>query len=104
MLLGTVVSIFDYLSGVWGAKRFGGSKLGVRFSLAGMLIGLLFPPFGLIIGPILGALLGEMINQDNFNKALKAALGSFIGFLMGTFVKLIFCVWIFVKLLLQIFF
>ncbi|MDA7559211.1 DUF456 domain-containing protein, partial [Flavobacteriaceae bacterium] len=46
-------------------------------------------PFGIIIGPFLGAFIGEYLNNTNSRIALKAAFGSFIGFLTSTFLKII---------------
>ena len=59
--------------------------------MVGLVLGILFfPPFGLIIGPFLGAFVGEMIKDSkDSKKALKAAFGSFIGFITSTFLKFI---------------
>lgn len=101
------ISIFvwgiDYVIPAWGTKKFGGSKYGVRGSLIGLLVGLLFlGPLGIILGPFLGALLGELhFDSSNFKRALKAAFGSFIGFLLSTGLKLgvsIVFVWLFLDL------
>ena len=43
--------------------------------------------FGIVIWPFIGALTGEIIAGTKKNKAFKAAIGSFIGFLTGTFLK-----------------
>ena len=79
----------DYVIPAWGTKRFGGSKFGVRGSMIGLIAGLIFlGPLGIIIGPFIGALLGELIfDSSNFNRALKAAFGSFVGFLLSTGLK-----------------
>lgn len=82
--------ILDYIIPAVGTKRFGGSKAGIIGTSLGLIVGLLSPiPGGIIIGPFLGALIGELINKSEFNKAVKAALGSFLGFLASTFIKFI---------------
>lgn len=84
------VTAVDYVVPVWGTKKFGGSKAGVRGSTIGLIIGVFFfPPIGIIVGPFLGAVIAElMVNADDFNKALRSGLGSLVGFLMGTGLKL----------------
>lgn len=89
-LLAVLVTAVDYVVPMWGTKKFGGSKAGIRGSTIGLVIGVFFfPPIGIIVGPFLGALIAElMINSDDFNKALKSGIGSLVGFLMGTGLKL----------------
>lgn len=85
-----LVSILDYVIPIWGTKFFGGTKYGVWGSMAGLLAGLFLPPVGIIIGPFIGAVAGEML-AGNKQNALKAGFGSFIGFLAGTIVKILVC-------------
>jgi uncharacterized protein len=88
-----VVLIADYYIPVWGTKKFGGTKGGVWGATIGLILGMfLFPPFGLIAGPFIGAFAGEMFNNQDFNKALRSAIGSFIGFVAGTLMKLGICI------------
>ena len=74
---------------VWGTKKFGGSQLGVTGSIVGMIVGLFFPPLGFIFGPFIGAFIGEIIAGNKSDKAFKSALGSFIGFMAATGLKVI---------------
>jgi len=84
-----VVTLLDYYVPIWGTKKLGGSNYGMWGAAAGLLIGIFFfPPFGLIIGPFLGAMLGELITGKNSNVAFKSGLGSFVGFVAGTLMKL----------------
>lgn len=94
-IIAVVVTVVDNVVPIWGTKRFGGTKRGVWGSVIGLLVGLLFfPPFGIIIGPFAGAVLGELSAGQERNKALKAGLGAFIGFLLGTGLKLVVSGWI----------
>lgn len=85
------VVLIDYFIPAYGTKRFGGSKYGIWGTFIGLVIGLFFAPFGIILGPLLGALIGELIAGKNSQQAFKAAVGSFVGFLLGTLLKLCAC-------------
>jgi uncharacterized protein len=89
-----VVLVLDYIIPAKGAKKFGGSSYGVWGTNIGMIIGFFIPiPFGFIIGAFLGAFLGEMLyNAQDKKRALKAATGSFLGFLVSSFMKFIMCI------------
>ena len=90
LFVAITIWILDYIIPAMGTKRFGGSKAGMIGTSIGLIVGLLAPiPGGIIIGPFVGALIGELINKSEFDKALKAAFGSFLGFLASTFIKFI---------------
>ena len=85
-----LVWILDYFIPAMGTKKFGGSRYGVIGTTLGLLIGLFFIPVpgGFIIGAFLGALIGEILHDSkDTNRAVKAAFGSFIGFLASTTLK-----------------
>jgi len=87
-----IVFTLDYIIPALGAKKFGGSKYGVIGTTIGLLVAIFFPIlgiFGIIIWPFIGALIGEMLNKTDSKTAVKAAFGSFVGFLTGTFIKFI---------------
>ncbi|NNE31564.1 MAG: DUF456 domain-containing protein [Winogradskyella sp.] len=93
LLVAVFIYILDYIIPAIGTKRFGGSRMGMIGTTIGLIVGLLAPiPFGIIIGPFIGALIGEMLHRNDFNKALKAAFGSFLGFIASTFLKFIVAV------------
>ena len=87
-LVAVIVAVFDYVVPIWGTKKFGGTKYGVRGATVGLLIGLFFGPPGIIIGPFIGAVVGELIYKDDFAYAIKAGFGSLIGFMAGIGLKL----------------
>ncbi|MBR1808878.1 MAG: DUF456 domain-containing protein [Paludibacteraceae bacterium] len=86
-----VLQVLDYVVPAWGTKQFGGSKLGVWGSTVGLLVGFFFGPWGIVIGPFVGAVVFELFDGKNAMAAIKAGFGSFIGLLAGTILKLIAC-------------
>jgi uncharacterized protein YqgC (DUF456 family) len=89
-----VLSILDYVIPAKGTKRFGGSSYAVWGTNIGLVVGIFAPiPFGFLIGPFVGAFVGELIyNSSDNNRAIKAATGSFIGFLVSSFMSFVVCV------------
>ena len=89
--IAVAITIADYFLPSKLVKKFGGSKAASIGSILGLLAGIfIFPPLGIIVGPFIGAFLGELIfNKANGNKAFKIACAAFLAFLIGTGAKLI---------------
>lgn len=98
--IAVLVTVLDFFVPVWGTKKFGGTRAGLWGSTLGLIAGFFILPwlgivlgplglFGIIFGPFVGAFIGEMIAGKKQNDSFRAALGSFIGFLTGTFMKLL---------------
>lgn len=87
------ISVLDYFLPAMGTKKYGGSKYGAWGATIGLILGLIFfPPFGFVIGPFVGAFVAEIIfNKSNTQNALKSAWGSFMGFLVSSFMKFLVC-------------
>lgn len=83
-----LVTIFDLVVPVWGTRKFGGSKYGIRGATVGLVVGLFFGPLGIVLGPFVGAFVGEIIFKDDVKYAIKAGFGSLLGFLTGIGLKL----------------
>ena len=84
-----LVFLLDYFMQVWGVKKFGGGRKAILGTFLGLFIGLLFQPIGLFVGPFIGAFIGALLEVQNDIRALKVAIGSFIGFVTGTILKLV---------------
>jgi uncharacterized protein YqgC (DUF456 family) len=84
------LQVLDHLIPAWMTKRSGGSKYGIWGTIVGGIIGgILFPPLGIIIGPLAGAFLGEILAGKDTAHATKTAWASFVGFLLNTGIKII---------------
>lgn len=80
----------DLLAPMLGAKKYRASKFGIIGAFLGFVVGIIFlgPP-GIIIGPLAGAFLGELIAVRKPKQALGSALGTLVGFLVGALFKVI---------------
>ena len=84
------VSIADYFIPMYFTRVTGGSRYAERGAVAGLVIGIFFTPVGMIMGSFLGAFLCELYyTRKGVVQALKAAFGSFVGFITGTGLKLL---------------
>ncbi|MDD2598528.1 MAG: DUF456 domain-containing protein [Kiritimatiellae bacterium] len=87
-LLTAVVSVVDTVLPIYLPKKFGSSSYGVAGATIGLIVGLFFPPLGLIIGPLIGAFALEYFKSRKAGDALVAGIGSFFGFMIGTVLKI----------------
>lgn len=87
VLVGIAIWVTDFLAGVLGAKAFGASHWAVVGAGLGLLVGLFLGLPGIILGPAVGAIVLEYARDPNFERAMKAGFGAFLGFVLGTAVK-----------------
>lgn len=91
VLLGllTVLSIaIDFFAAALGARRVGASRLALIGAVIGTFAGLFFGPLGLLAGPFVGALAGELIHVRELRQATRVGFGTWIGIVLGTVLKL----------------
>ncbi|MDP3461169.1 MAG: DUF456 domain-containing protein [Bacteroidales bacterium] len=109
-VIAIVITVLDFYIPIYGTKRFGGTKAGSRGALIGLIAGVFVLPFlgivlgpfgliGIIGGPVLGAYLGETMAGTSTGFALRSAIGSFIGFVAGTLMKLVYSFLVFFYLI-----
>ncbi len=82
--------VADALAALLGARRAGASRWGVFGAGVGALAGLFLGLPGVILGPAVGALAFEYFRNPDARRALRAGIGSFIGFLLGVVAKAVF--------------
>jgi uncharacterized protein len=78
----------ELASGYFGAKRFGATKWGAFGAMIGAIAGLFFPFPGLIVGPVVGAIAGELVAGKRLVSAGRAGWGTLLGNLAGMLGKL----------------
>jgi len=83
----TVATAVDYLLPAVCAKKFKCSKSGVVGCMLGTIVGLFFMPFGLILGPFVGTVAGELTAGRNLAESARGGVGAFLGFVAGVLAK-----------------
>jgi len=93
-IITAIITAVDYLMPIWGTKKFGGTKAGSRGSTIGLVIGALLAFFtagigaiAILLGPAVGAYIGEKQAGQTNQVAIQSAKGSFLGFIAGTAMK-----------------
>jgi len=88
-IIAALVQVTDYLAVAMGVKRFGGGRQGVIGAIAGGILGaIVFNVPGLILGALLGATAGELATGRRFEESARTGVGTIVGFLAGTLVRL----------------
>ena len=86
-ILALIGSAMDYVAGLLGAKFTGASKQALWGAFIGGIVGVFFNLPGLILGPLVGAAVGEFWARRNLLSAGKVGIGTFIGFIIGVVAK-----------------
>lgn len=82
--------IFEIASGAAGSRWFGGTRWGALGAFVGSIVGLFFLPFGLLLGPLIGAFAAELLfakKKPQF--AASSGVGSVVGTIAGMAVKIV---------------
>lgn len=85
--MGLAITAVDAAASVLGAKAFGASKWAVIGSGVGLVVGLFLGLPGIVLGPVVGAIAFEYAKNPDFERALRAGVGAFVGFLVGSVLK-----------------
>jgi hypothetical protein len=85
--IGVAIWVVDLAAGLLGAKAFGASRWAVIGAGLGLLVGMFLGLPGIVLGPAVGAIALEYARDPSFERALKAGAGAFLGFVLGSAVK-----------------
>jgi uncharacterized protein YqgC (DUF456 family) len=88
--------LIDFLATAFGVKMYGGSRAAAWGAVFGSLMIFVIGPIGILIGPLMGAIAGELIMGKEIRQALQSGFGSFLGFIGGVLAKFVIsCIMVF---------
>ena len=87
-VLTLVAMAVDLIATALGAKRVGASRQAIAGSVIGTFLGLSFGLVGLLLGPFIGAVAGELIARGRVGQAMDVGVATWMGLLFGTLAKL----------------
>jgi len=86
-LMSLAALLIDFLATSLGAKRYGAGKLAIVGAMLGTLAGLFFGIPGLLVGPFVGAMIGELMHGKQLGQASKVGMATWLGLIFGTGLK-----------------
>lgn len=95
-IIAIICYILDYVAPSIITNKVGGSKYAVWGAAIGLVVGLFFPPLGIVIGPFLGAFTGELIKSRKFSSSLRVAAYTFLAFIISLVFKTTLCLLMFI--------
>jgi uncharacterized protein YqgC (DUF456 family) len=85
----TVIAMsVDWIASSMGAKKVGASPQAISGAALGTFVGAFFALPGLIFGPFIGAVIGEVVARGSFEQAARVGMATWMGLLFGTLAKL----------------
>lgn len=87
-LFTALIIAVDFIAGALGAKYFGASPRAITGALLGGVVGLLFGFPGVLLGPLVGAVIGELSVRRDLNAATRAGFGASLGLLIAAVAKI----------------
>ena len=88
-VLAALAFVADFVSSILGAKRVGASPQALVGATAGGIVGILFGIPGMILGPFVGAVAGELLARGRLAQAGKVGIGTWLGLLAAAVLKVV---------------
>jgi uncharacterized protein YqgC (DUF456 family) len=90
MVLGLIGMGLNFLGNLIGAQKFGASRIGLLGAVVGLVIGLFtLGPFGIVIGPLIGAVAAELLKGRATRDAVRSGFGVLIGYIFGSLAEVL---------------
>jgi len=80
--------VVDFAASALGAKRVGASPRAIWGAAIGSIVGIFFGLPGLLLGPFVGAVAGELSVRGDSGKAAKVGIATWLGLLFGALAKI----------------
>jgi len=90
-VLTVIAVVLEVVASAIGTRRTGASWLAFAGAALGTVVGFFGGIVGLVLGPFVGAVIGEWLATRNMPQATRAGVGAAIGFIVGTAAKLALC-------------
>ena len=87
-LMVVLTYVVDFGAGALGARQFGASRSAVIGAAIGAVVGIFFGLPGILLGPFVGAVIGELAAARELREAGVAGVGASVGLLLGTALKM----------------
>jgi uncharacterized protein YqgC (DUF456 family) len=87
--LAVLAFIVDFFASLLGAKRAGASPQALVGATLGAIVGLFLGIPGLILGPFVGAVAGELLARRELLQAGKVGLGTWLGLVVAAVAKVV---------------
>jgi uncharacterized protein len=88
-VLAVVAWVMDYVAGLLGAKKVGASKLAILGAAIGTVVGLFMGIIGILFMPLVGAAIGEYLDRNDHQRAVKVGVATWLGIMLGMIAKVV---------------
>ena len=80
--------VVEFAASILGVKKYGGSRRAMVGAAVGGIVGIFLGIPGILLGPFVGAVIGELSLQRSLDEASRAGFGTVVGLAIGVAGKL----------------
>ena len=87
-IMAALTYLVEFAASVFGVKKYGGSRRAMTGAVLGGIVGIFLGIPGILFGPFIGAVAGELSMQRSLDEAGRAGFGTVVGLAIGVAGKL----------------